>query len=210
MLEFSGTAGQVQEAFHTTMHKYVVNGEQHWANAGDPQIPTALTGAVAGIDSLHNFQKKALNTYVGKYSEVTKQLTGANPQFNYFFQNYQFYGVSPYDFATIYDVLPLWNSSINGSGQTIAIVGRTNINPLDATDFWALFGLTVPANKLNIILNGVDPGINLDEPEADIDVQWSGAVARRRPSTSLPRQQPRPRMEWISPRSISSITIWRR
>ena len=43
VLEFSGTAGQVQEAFHTTMHKYIVNGEQHWANASDPQIPTALT-----------------------------------------------------------------------------------------------------------------------------------------------------------------------
>ena len=85
--------------------------------------------------------------------------------------------MSPYDFATIYDMLPLWNSGINGAGQTIAIVGRTNINPLDATDFWALFGLTVPANKLNIILNGTDPGVNGDESEADIDVQWSGAVA---------------------------------
>jgi len=177
VLEFSGTAGQVQEAFHTTMHKYVVKGEQHWANASDPTIPTALTGAVAGIDSLHNFQKKAMNTYVGKYSEITKQMTGTNPQFSYNCQGYQCYGVSPYDFATIYDVLPLWNSGINGTGQTIAIVGRTNINPLDATDFWALFGLTVPANKLNIVLNGVDPGVNGDEPEADIDVQWSGAVA---------------------------------
>jgi len=177
VLEFSGTAGQVQEAFHTTIHQYVVKGEQYWANSSDPQIPTALTGAVAGIDSLHNFQKKAMNTYVGKYSEITKQLAGTNPQFNYNCQGYQCYGVSPYDFATIYDVLPLWNTGINGTGQTIAIVGRTNINPLDATDFWAMFGLTVPANKLNIILNGVDPGINGDEAEADIDVQWSGAVA---------------------------------
>ncbi len=177
VLEFSGTASQVQEAFHTTIHKYVVNGEQHWANASDPQIPTALTGAIAGIDSLHNFQKKAMNTYVGKYSETTKQMTGTNPQFSYNCQGYQCYGVSPYDFATIYDVLPLWNSGINGTGQTIAIVGRTGINPLDATDFWALFGLTVPANKLNIIYNGTYPGITGDEPEADIDVEWSGAVA---------------------------------
>lgn len=179
VLEFSGTAGQVQEAFHTTIHKYIVNGEQHWANASDPSIPTALTPAVAGIDSLHNFRKRAMNTYVGKYSQITKQLTDRNPQFTYNCQGYQCYGVSPYDFATIYDVLPLWNASpaINGTGETIAIVGRTNINPLDATDFWSMFGLTVPANKLNIILNGGDPGINGDEPEADIDVQWSGAVA---------------------------------
>src|SRR6266576_3199188 len=39
VLEFSGSASQVQEAFHTSIHKYVVNGEQHWANASDPQIP---------------------------------------------------------------------------------------------------------------------------------------------------------------------------
>ena len=177
VLEFSGTAGQVQEAFHTKMHRYMVNDEQHWANASDPQIPTALTGAIAGIDSLHNFQKKAMNTYVGKYSEITKQLTGTNPQFTYNCQAYQCFGVSPYDFATIYDVLPLWNSGINGTGQAIAIVGRTDINPKDATEFWQTFGLTVPANKLNIIYNGIYPGINGDEPEADIDVQWSGAVA---------------------------------
>jgi hypothetical protein len=177
VLEFSGTAGQVQEAFHTTIHKYLVQGELHWANASDPQIPTALTPAVAGIDSLYDFRKKAMNTHVGKYSVTTKQLTATNPQFTYNCQGYQCYGVSPYDFATIYDVLPLWNIGVNGTGQTIAIVGRTNINPLDATDFWSLFGLTVPANKLNIILNGLDPGINGDEPEADIDVQWSGAVA---------------------------------
>src|SRR5579864_8768062 len=28
VLEFSGSASQVQEAFHTTIHKYIVNGEQ--------------------------------------------------------------------------------------------------------------------------------------------------------------------------------------
>jgi subtilase family serine protease len=177
VLEFSGTAGQVQEAFHTTMHKYVVKGEQHWANASDPTIPTALTGAVAGIDSLHNFQKKAMNSYVGEYSETTKQLTSPRPEYTYNCGGGECYAVSPYDFATIYDVQSLWTSGITGSGQTIAIVGRTDIYAQDATNFWQLFGLTVPANKLNIIYNGIYSGITGDEGEADIDVQWSGAVA---------------------------------
>ena len=178
VLEFSGSASQVQEAFHAAIHKYIVKGEQHWANASDPMIPTALAGAVAGIDSLHNFPKRAMNHYAGTYSTKTKVLTSPAPQFTYGCGSGQLcYGVVPYDFATIYDVLPLWNAGIDGTGQTIAIVGRTNINPQDATNFWSLFGLTVPQNKLDIILNGTDPGINGDEPEADIDVQWSGAVA---------------------------------
>jgi hypothetical protein len=180
VLEFSGTAGQVQEAFHTTIHKYVANGEQHWANASDPMIPTALTPAVAGIDSLHNFPRRAMNRFVGTYSEKQKSLTVPGPSYTLACGSGQTcYAVAPYDFATIYDVLPLWSASpaINGTGETIAIVGRTNINPNDPTTFWSLFGLTVPANKLNIILNGPDPGINGDEGEADIDIQWSGAVA---------------------------------
>ncbi|HLZ42538.1 MAG TPA: Ig-like domain repeat protein [Candidatus Sulfotelmatobacter sp.] len=178
VLEFSGSASQVQEAFHTTIHKYAVNGEQHWANASDPSIPTALTPAVAGVASLNNFQKKAMNRFIGTYSEKTRELVGVAPTYTFGCgSGSECYGIVPYDFATIYDVTKLWTNGINGTGQTIAIVGRTNINPNDATTFWQLFGLTVPANKLQVTLNGPDPGIVGDEAEADIDIQWSGAVA---------------------------------
>src|SRR5262249_33445045 len=68
VLAFSGTAGRVQEAFHTTIHKYLVNGEQHWANSNDPSIPTALAPAVAGIRSLHNFPRPPLSAPAGAFS----------------------------------------------------------------------------------------------------------------------------------------------
>jgi len=180
VMEFSGTAGQVQNALHVSIHQYVVNGEQHWANAGDPRIPAALAPAVAGVDSLNNFPRKAQNAYAGSYSLLTRQLAPANPNFTGCVVFSGCYGVSPYDFATIYDVLPLWNAGIDGTGQTIAIVGRTNINPQDATDFWNMFGLDgvhAPQPILKVTLNGPDPGIGADEAEADIDTQWSGAVA---------------------------------
>jgi subtilase family serine protease len=85
------------------------------------------------------------------------------------------YALGPYDFATIYSLLPLWNKGINGTGKTIAIVGDTDINIQDVADFRSMFGL--PVNNPTIIVNGTDPGIQGDESEADIDVQWSGAVA---------------------------------
>jgi len=44
LIEFSGTAAQVQEVFHTPIRKYMVKGEAHWANASDPEIPDALAG----------------------------------------------------------------------------------------------------------------------------------------------------------------------
>jgi len=185
VLEFSGSASQVQEAFHTTIHKYLVNGEQHWANANDPSIPTALVPAVAGLASLNNFPRKAMNARAGVFrrDSETGKIEPVQPEFTFPFGCQEnnssnsacAYGLGPYDFATIYDVLPLWNAGINGTGETIAIVGESNINPDDVTSFRSMFGL--PANPPNIILNGPDPGIQGDESEADIDVQWSGAVA---------------------------------
>ena len=181
VIEFSGTAGQVQQTFHTSIHKYTVNGEDHWANVSDPQIPSALAPAVAGALSLHNFQKKSSGQFAGTFTRdrTTGQIKPVNPTFTFpggCDQDNNCYAVGPYDFATIYNVLPLWNAGTDGTGQTIAIVGRTNINIQDVRDFRTLFGL--PAKDPNIILNGPDPGINSDESEADIDVQWSGAVAK--------------------------------
>lgn len=57
MIEFTGTAGQVQETIRTEIHKYALSGEEHWANAHDPRIPPALSPVVAGMDSLNNFPR---------------------------------------------------------------------------------------------------------------------------------------------------------
>ena len=89
--------------------------------------------------------------------------------------------LGPYDFATIYNVLPLWNatSSIDGTGETIAIVGQSDIYPQDFSNFRQDFGL--PAGKLNIIYNGSPPNklaSQGDELESDLDVEWAGAVAK--------------------------------
>ncbi len=189
VIEFNGTAGQVKQAFGTAIHSYVVKGEQHWANASDPSIPTALAPVIAGVNSLSGFRRKAQNIYVGTYSEKTKQLTSPNPNITYtgacgyFSAADSCYALGPYDFANIYDVLPLWTAAtpINGTGVTIAIVGDTYINENDAPTFWGLFGFGqpgyAPMPTLNITCDGPCPGFNGDEPEADIDTQWSGAVA---------------------------------
>jgi Pro-kumamolisin, activation domain/Bacterial Ig-like domain (group 3) len=178
VVEFSGTEGQVEEALHTSIHKYAVNGEEHWANASDPQIPSALTPVVAGVASLNNFPRKPLSNLVGTYSPKTRSLTSVNPQFTFGSGNcYQgtCYAVGPADFGKIYNVQPLWTSSLDGAGQTIAIVGESDINLQDVRDFRNLFGL--PANDPHIIYDGPNPGPQSDESEADIDVEWSGAIA---------------------------------
>ena len=192
VIQFSGNAAQLQSAFHTAMHKYAINGNEYWANANDPAIPVALTPAVTGVASLNNFPRHAAHRLAGTFSRemATGKVKAVKKQFTYAAgcqgtEGSDCYALGPYDFATIYNVLPLWNAGINGSGQTIAIVSDSDINPADFTSFRSLFGL--PAGTLNRIYgpgsNSSTPGIQPctsptgDECEADIDVEWSGAVA---------------------------------
>jgi hypothetical protein len=185
-IEFSGTASQVQEAFHTAIRRYSVNGEDHWANSSDPQIPSALTSVVAGINTLHNFPREAMHHVVGlaSRSKANGEVSLARPSLYNLggtcgVPGVGCHAVGPFDFATIYNLLPLWNAApthIDGTGQTIAVVGESDINPQDVAAFRDYFGL--PAANLQIIVDGPDPGIVPgDETESDLDVEWAGAIA---------------------------------
>ncbi|HEY6386574.1 MAG TPA: Ig-like domain repeat protein [Candidatus Acidoferrum sp.] len=191
-IEFSGNVGQVRNAFHTEIHNFVVNGEERHANVSDPQIPAALASVVTGVAGLHDFPPKAhvrpLGTFRrNKTTGEVKPLFTFNPQ-----GSGNLFGVGPTDFATIYNVTPLWTAGTDGTGQTIALVGDSNINLQDVTDFRTMFGLPT-SNSFNtpqVIVNGPDPGLSGDETEADLDVQWSGAVAKNAQIVLVVTQQP--------------------
>jgi len=180
VIEFSGNAAQVRSAFHTTIHKYMVNGEAHMANATDPQIPAALAPVVAGPVSLNNFPRKSYARILGQFRRTIGK-PGLQPLFTFPdpYTGTTFYGMGPGDFATIYNSKPLIAAGNDGTGQTIAVVGETNINIRDVQQFRQMFSLPANFDATNVILNGEDPGITStdEEGEADLDVEWSGAVA---------------------------------
>ena len=173
VIEFSGTAGLVRQVLHTEIHRFMVNGEERWANVSDPQIPVILAPVVAGIASLHDFPRKPFYRRVGTFSR-SKATGEVRPVFTFTPAGQAtIHALGPTDFATIYHV----PSNVDGTGQTIAIVAQSNIHGSDFTDFRQLFGL--PPTTLNIVLNGPDPGVvSRDESEAVLDAQWSGAVAK--------------------------------
>lgn len=167
IIEFSGTEAQVEAALHTSIHKYVVHGEEHWANASDPQIPSALSPVVAGIWTLHTFRKQP-QLKILDHKIAAKVRPGSRPEFTSGTQH----ALAPTDFYKIYNVNPLVQGRAN-----ISIVARSNIDPQDPLYFhyWTYDQASGPT----VILNGPDPG-NLgggEEVEADLDVTWSNAVA---------------------------------
>jgi subtilase family serine protease len=125
-IDFSGTAGQVRNAFRTEIHNLEVEGEKHFANMSDPRIPAALAPAVAGVVSLHNFMPRPQNIPRSQYT-----IGGG------------FYLVVPADLATIYNLNPLFMNGNSGQGQTIVLLERSNVySTADWTTFRTTLGLS--------------------------------------------------------------------
>jgi subtilase family serine protease len=180
VIDFRGTAAQIRQAFHTEVHNLVLaNGEKHIANIRDPQIPAALAPAVVGVASLHDFFPRSHARELGpvSYNSVTNQWL---PHFTVTSGSTTIHAVSPYDLATIYNILPLWRRGFTGKGITIATVEVSNLaHPYDWDSFRSSFGLEhfKSGNFKQIYPNCTDPGQNGAELEAALDVEWSSASA---------------------------------
>jgi len=174
VIDFSGTASQVRQAFHTPIHYFEVNGKRHIANASDPQIPAAFARLVAGVVSMHDFKPHSMKTIHRDYTFIA----GGNP--------YQ--AVVPADLATIYDLNPLFNSGYTGKGQTIAVIEDSNLfSTADWYTFRSAFGLalyssgsltTVQPEPKSGSNNCGNPGLGSgDDGEAILDAEWASAAA---------------------------------
>jgi uncharacterized repeat protein (TIGR01451 family) len=169
-ITFSGTAAQVQAAFHTEIHRYEVDGEIHYANAFDPSVPAAIASIVSDIWGLADFY---LKPSIRPRRVVSG--TGLTPDFTY--SGGQHF-LAPDDFATIYDLHALYNRGIDGTGQTIVIVGATPINLSDIQTFRASFGLSTTVPTMTPVQPAPTSVNKSYAEEADLDVELAGAVAK--------------------------------
>jgi subtilase family serine protease len=162
-ISFSGSAGQIEYALRTELHHYLINGEQHMANASDISLPDAFAGDVLGVRGLNDFHPKP------RLRTVSPRFT-SNASGNHF--------VIPADFATLYDV----PSAYDGSGQTIAVVGQTLVSTTDLDEFRSAAGLPgrTSANFQQVQVPGTGTAATCsgDETEADLDLEWPQGVAK--------------------------------
>ncbi len=142
----------------------------HIANASNPQIPAALAGVVGGVVTLNDFRRTSM--IASQISLASKSEYSVGPEYS----AGSTHNIFPADFATIYDLNPLYGAGTNGSGATIAVAGRSNITLSDVETFRSIAGLA--ANTPSVLLDGADPGlVSGDQSESTLDVEWSGAVA---------------------------------
>jgi hypothetical protein len=174
-IEFSGNVGEVNAAFHTEIHEYMVNGALHHANATEVRIPQALAGIVNAVSPLSDFRPQSLLQPGGKghYDATARQFV---PEFTLPSSwSPLLYGVAPADFYTEYDLAPLYSASVTGAGKTIGIIDESNIDVSLDNAYRSVFGLA--ANPVQVVLDGGDPGMNSSDGESYLDVEVAGAVA---------------------------------
>ena len=172
-IAFNGSAAQVEATFHTPIHHYLVNGAMHYANASEPALPGALRGVVMAIGGLNNFRPRPHGIVHSVHPNFTSDISGKH-------------FLAPDDFATIYNLQGLYNSGINGSSEAIAVMGQTDLstdsnngNQYDVQTFRAASKLQAADLQVVLVPGQSDPGsTNADQDEANLDLEWSGAVAR--------------------------------
>ena len=158
-VSFSGTVGQIEYALKTELHNYSINAEQHFANASDVALPAGFSAEVLSVRGLNDFRPRPRFRRLAP--RFTSSLSGIH-------------NLTPDDFAIIYD-LP---STYKGTAQSIAVTGQTAISNTDIAAFRSAAGLAT--NNPTVVLvpgTGVLTHFTGDETEADLDLEWSGAIA---------------------------------
>ena len=177
-MQFDGTVGQMTEAFHTSIHNLRVRGEDHYANISDPELPAALLPVVSGVASLNDFDPHPLNHKVAPSVQANASTPDGirPPGTNY---------LRPADPPPINNYTPGCPAGSPGRGQTIVLIENTDQYSVgDWQAFRKVFGLarTYPyATLTQVHPAGTNtctaPGVNSDDSEAAIDVEWALAAA---------------------------------
>jgi subtilase family serine protease len=167
-IRFSGTAGQIEQAFSTQMHYYTVKGVRHFAPSTALSVPAAIAPTVLGIRNLDDLRPRSHAIY-SKTGHVTPAFTSGQTGKVFF---------APGDIETTYDIKPVYSGGYTGTGQSIVIVGQSAVVMSDIENFQNAAGLTVKDPTLVLMPGtGTSATFGGDESESDLDLEWSGAIA---------------------------------
>ena len=161
-IQITGTVGAIEAALHVQFNLYNVPSGLRRAPNAEPIIPSALAPVIDSIGGL-----------TGERSQSSQQ-SATNPQPAYTGPKGN-HVVTPTDFATIYDVSPIYTSGntgamIGSTTQHIAIVARSDVNPTDIQAFAAGIGST--SYHYNVVLpSGTSPGLTSAQNEAETDLE---------------------------------------
>jgi kumamolisin len=180
-LKVTGSPAAVEAAFGVSLQSYQVaaHGRSPGYNFHAPlsraTLPAEVAGAIAGViglDSRPSF--RPLNSHAVAPRAATRPVPAASTSLN------PPGLLTVTDFASLYDVGPLYDHGASGRGRTIGILSLAGFTPSDAFAYWSAVGLTVNPNRIQIVNVDGGPGAPSDDSgsiETTLDVEQSGGIA---------------------------------
>ncbi len=168
-IHFSGNAGQVEQSFSTEMHSYLVNGVKHFAPSTALSVPARLGPVVQSVRNLDDFRPRA-KVHLDRKARPKPAYTQEG-NYGIFF--------APGDIDLQYDITKEYNAGYTGSGQSIVVIGQSEISLSDIENFQSAAGLPVKDPTLILVPGTGSMSYSTgDEAESDLDLEWSGAIAK--------------------------------
>jgi kumamolisin len=179
LIHATGTADAFNQAFAVDLHDFTKDGKRFHRGRHAPRVPLLLRDLLVSI--------QGISTEGAQFHPMRKNAASLTPMF-------AAAPVLPHDgetatgvpgsftvgdVANMYNINPLYDAAIDGSGQTIGIATLANFDPADAFTYWDAIGLSVDPNRITQI--HVDGGGELSADagsgETCLDVQQSGGLA---------------------------------
>ena len=179
-LRATGLPADVERAFAVSLHSYSVPsrgsvpGYSYHAPLSRATVPaeiSSVVAAVVGLDTRPNF--RPLSTRAA-FKQVANPVAAGSSSLN------PFGYLTVADFASLYDVQPLYQRGLTGRGRTLGIMSLANLTPSDVFAYWSALGLKVDPNRLSIVYVDGGPGAPSDDSgslETTVDIEQSGGIA---------------------------------
>jgi subtilase family serine protease len=179
LIRATGSADAFNQAFDVDMHTFSDFGQKFHRPHRKPRIPLLLKDLLVAIEGLDT-QSGQFHPMHHHASDVAPELerplvlpkdgaiaTGQPGSF------------TVGDVANMYNINPLYDRGIDGSGRTLGIATLANFHPEDAYAYWSMIGLDVDQDRISQV--HVDGGGGLSSAdgsgETSLDVEQSGGLA---------------------------------
>jgi kumamolisin len=183
-LTATGNAATLEQTFHTSLHQFLMPATAKHpsftfrAAKTAPVVPANIASVVRGVIGLNT------NPVFSPHLKSAPAQLGGSPVIR---NPGSTSGVDTEsgeltvkDFATLYDVNPLYAKGVTGKGRTVGIVTLANFTPSDVFAYWSALNLKVNANRLTVVNIDGGPGKPSDASGSDettLDVEQSGGIA---------------------------------
>src|ERR1700722_8060337 len=183
-LSVSGSTSAIQAEFGVQLHAYSVAptaasaGYTFRAPAGTAQIAPAIADAVQSVDGLDtrpHFRPHLLRSADHGNGKLVGVPAAAAPG-----SANASGSLTVTDFASHYDVNPVYHSGVTGKGVTIGIVTLASFTPSDAYAYWQALGLNVSSSRIREVQVDGGSGPISDvggSLETTLDVEQSGGLS---------------------------------